>query len=732
MPDLRCGLLLLCLAAPCTVPATAQDLAKARQGHGVHPRSDHVLATGPGFTARFDRAGFEFTPLLGAAAPQPMPLRTTLASVRRGDAVVFARTGDGPVPEAVGAEVHCRHGAVTESYLVADAGIEQRFVLAERPAGDGDLVVRLEVATGLVLVAADPAAGLHYAAPGRGGVTIGGVTGVDAEGVRAPGTIRVAGDGIEYVLPGAFVAAATFPLVVDPLFGAAFAVGDAPTGTDTAADLAFDATNLCWLVVWRVDVSANVAEVRAQRVSYTGALLGGQILVQGSSGLHASAAHRPRVVNVNASDRFLVGWVTRSDNGGLLFLALRAVAVDAATGASSSTVTLYSTGPDDFVLGGDARVGVFGIGDKALLVHTDEFLGSSQVRAQLVQVPASGPPVASGAVLTLASGSQPYGPMALTRHAGNQGLWLVAWARTNGVAAPPYPQIEGCVIDGSGNVCTPVWTLATGQVQAPALATRGNSAFALAWRDDTTQRLRVRTILYGGACGSGTLTLGAAVDPVQASGFCSQPALDFAQDKYVLAWRHANLLSPTSVRMKSLDPATCAACSGEYAVETSGAAQSQPAVAAWWSGGMGLDDTALVAWESGGAIRARRYEATGGGSSTLLGGACGPGGGNVVGHQGAPVLGDATFALTLGSPTAPVLAAIVGLSNVSLACGPCTLVPNLDIVLAGPGPHGIPIPCDPTWIGVQFWTQWLLFAPGGCAILPDFGLSVAQRFTIGD
>jgi len=33
---------------------------------------------------------------------------------------------------------------------------------------------------------------------------------------------------------------------------------------------------------------------------------------------------------------------------------------------------------------------------------------------------------------------------------------------------------------------------------------------------------------------------------------------------------------------------------------------------------------------------------------------------------------------------------------------------------------------------VQFWTQWLLFAPGGCSILPDFAPSTAQRFTSGE
>ena len=42
----------------------------------------------------------------------------------------------------------------------------------------------------------------------------------------------------------------------------------------------------------------------------------------------------------------------------------------------------------------------------------------------------------------------------------------------------------------------------------------------------------------------------------------------------------------------------------------------------------------------------------------------------------------------------------------------------------------IPIPCDPSWIGGQFTTQWLLFTPSGCPLLPDLALSRALRFTI--
>lgn len=116
-----------------------------------------------------------------------------------------------------------------------------------------------------------------------------------------------------------------------------------------------------------------------------------------------------------------------------------------------------------------------------------------------------------------------------------------------------------------------------------------------------------------------------------------------------------------------------------------------------------------------------------------LGGACGGAAGtNVAGHVGAPVLGNLDFQLTLTSPSAPVLALVIGLSNLSIPCGPCTLVPAADILAAGGGPVSLPLPCDLSYLGVTFYTQWLTLQPGGCAVLPDFGLSNALQFTIAE
>ncbi|MBL8748491.1 MAG: hypothetical protein JNK78_04975 [Planctomycetes bacterium] len=706
--------------------APAQDLQTAFASVGAHRTTEGARLVGPGYTARVDRDGLEFVPLLGSNAPREFPLRVRPVSMHRGEIVVWERGDESVATLVESTSLRREHGTVTEVYEAKVGGVEQSFVVAERPVGAGDLVVHLEFTTDLRLAFA-AADGLRYEADGIGGVTVGAVTGVDARGARCAGALRVEGTNVEYVLPAEFVDRAAYPLVVDPLFGSAFFVGNAAVGTDDAPDVAFDATTLNWLVTWRVATSATTGEVRAQLVSFTGTPIGSNILVDTS----ASATHRPRVANVNATDKFVLASVHRTVSGSIPFHTLQVRTVDAATGAVSSALGILSASPGDFVVGGDSRAGFFGFNENAVLVYMATASGSTDTTSVLIHGPSSGAPTVASGFSTLHSTSGSAGHLAVTRHAGNAGRWLVVWGSDFFGGTPPFDNILGRVVDSVGSVCTPVVSLASFDVQTPAVATRDGTSFALAWRNDLTNRVNVRPITYAGPCSSGTLTPGVTSDPVSASGLGSAPAIDFATDKYVLAWRQSNLLSPTHVRVKSLDPATCGACSAEQAVETSAAAQNDPAVAAWWSGSSALGDTALVVWEDAGVIRARRHEATGGGGYAGLAGGCGAGTG-VVDHVGSPVLGDSTFALALTGASAPVIGVVIGLSELSAPCGPCTIVPALDIVLGGGGPHPIPVPCDLSWLGLQFWSQWVLLVPGGCSLVPDLGFSSARRYTIGD
>ena len=730
---LRSLIVAACAAFP--APLAAQVEAALRASVGVHDQGDHVLLTGPGYTARVDGDGLEFTPLSGPAVDRPVSLRATPVAISRGAVTVWARGGAAPERSVDGARLRRSHGAgVTEVYDARAGGVEQSFELAERPAGTGDLVVRVVVATGLPCVEARPD-GLRYERTGLGGVTIGAVTGIDSKGQRAAGTLRRDGDLVEYVLPAAFVDAATYPLLVDPLFGPAFLIGDTAATPDEAPDVAFDATNQVFCVVWRVAFGLGSAQIRAQRVTATGTLVGGQILVYGGQAVEGIA---PKVAGINATDRFLVVWAEKLAGGSTGDVLARSIA--AASGALSNVVTAVpqsATYPGlvAIAVGGDSRPGVLGVPRSACIAFltTSGVTDQGDVHARRIDVPSSSDPVSVGSNVTLSTGIYLPAGLAITRHAGSAGRWLISWTR--GPFGGPHTEVAGRVLGTDFTPCTATLQLAAASgLEGSSVATADGSSFAVAWRELTQAGIGVRHLAWTGVCGSGGLTPGpvhytVALLPL---GTVSAPVIEFAANKYVLAYQEDAVLTWTRIVARSLDPANCAACGNYYELESPAPAPLRPAICAQWSGASNQGDMTLVAWDAGGAIRARRFEATGGGAVAALGGACGTAGGNVPAANGPSVLGNLSFALSLGTPTAPVLAAIVGLSAPSLGCGPCVLVPNLDIVMAGPGPHPIPIPCDVSWIGVQFWTQWLLFAPGGCPLLPDFALSAAHRYTITD
>jgi hypothetical protein len=723
--------------------AVAQGADSIADSFGVTTLNGTLHGVGPTYAARFDAAGFEFAPVLGPTAPGDAKVQFALDGVRRGDVRTFARSEHATAPTADGNVVRYAHRRdLIEVYDVRRDGIEQRFVFAQRPAGVGDLVVSGRIATGLRLATSDAQAGLRYEIADLGGVAVGAVTGIDALGNQVAGAIRTVGERVEYTLPAWFVDRAAYPLTLDPLFGAVLPVSS--SSALGAPDVAFDASNQRYCVVWNVAVSGVQTDVRGAMVSATGALVGGPLLFSNIG----DASLRPRVANVNATNHFVIGWVRARSvlTTPVSYVhELMARTLDAGTGLLTNEVLIHGqTGPTvavhvrTFDIGGESRtvpganeaLFVFRV-TKTLLTIDYEYLYSG-----LVNVPASGDASLVGGssglqdLLTSAAGLTHQ--VTVSNHGGSAGRWFVAWTSDPGGAAPW--SLIGRIVDSANTPCgsnflIAVGTSVFGTLDSPTTATADGTRFAVAWNDYGQIRIKPGTWL--GTCGSGLgMALGVQVDPMATTWSYDQPSLDFAQDKFVLAYRQRMGFAVGQVGVKTLDPATCATCGTEWSVETSAVEQQAPAIAATWSGSASQQDGAFVVWQTASNVRGIRYDATGTGFVATLGGSCGATG--IVGYDGAPVLGSPHFALRLDAPTAPALALVIGLSNLSIPCGPCTLVPNADILMSGPGPHPLPLPCDLSYLGVQFWTQWLLFAPGGCSILPDFALSNAQRFTIGE
>ena len=714
---------------------TAQTADAERQSFGVTTHEGVVRGLGPDYSARFEAHGVTFTPALGNRVEVPQTLQFTVTSVRRGPTAVWHRAG-GIAPTVVGDTVRYQHtNALCETYDVRADGIEQSFVFAARPAGSGDLVVRGEITTDLPLVHAGDD-GVRFERADAGGVSFGEVTGIDANGARCRGSLRCTGKAMELVLPGEFVDSATYPLVLDPLIGSAFTVGNAAGGSDVQPAVAFDATTSRYLVVWNVNLSATVAEVRAQLVSATGTLAGNQMLLTSIG----NPAERPVVGNINISDRFLVAYVistsTTTPVGTFYFDVLRAVAITAGTGAVSSSLTvaggLLQEQPSQPAIGGDSQA-FFGPAT-ALIVHRSAGVATNSIVAQRVQVLSLGTPSLNYTTI-LATSSNRLGDPAVSAQAGNNGSWLVAFGQSTVSLTAPLTRIYGQRFDYTGGPCGAPITLlnagAGGDLRQPTIASPDGDTFAVAWHDAIAQRINLRMLVWTGTCTSGSWSTGLLQYPIVQAGPASSPSLAFAKDKYLLTWSQT-VASVAKVYCKGLDPANCSSCGAELRTDTTVSADVTPAVASRWDGGDSASDEALVVW-SNGTIRARRFEARGTGGIQSLGGGCFLGGFNDVNtYSGRPVLGDSTFALELAAPSAPIAALVIGFSAINFPCGSCTLVPALDLVLAGVSPTPVPIPCSPGLIGTELYTQWLLLKPSDCPLVPFFANSNTLKFTIAE
>lgn len=719
---------------PPAAPATAEAIAGSF-GVGVHDGVPH--AGGPRYSVRFLPSGPVYTPLLGQAArasePGPVDLQFTFVEARVGGEVLAI--GRDEAPQVAGTVVTYARGAVVETYEARADGVEQSFVLAERPAAVGDLVVRGRITTALPLVANGDDE-VRFAAACGAGVSFGAVTGVDANGATVRGAMRCRGDELELTLPASFVQSACYPLVLDPLVGTAFLVGDDPAYTDFRPSIAYDAGTSRFLVVWSVFVPGTPsvsqhAEIRGQFVVPGGGATGTQVLFTTA----AFDTSWPQVANVNATNRFLVAWVG-PDPASIFTAGFVGRSIAATNGALSNVVGLSTSFLGDhgprFGLGGDSRTGLLA-GSHVLLAGRVQS-SPSIVEARRILVPATGDPVPeTGSIL--ANTSNRLDEVAVSAHCGSGGRWLVAFGQSVLAPTGAMQRVVAQVVSAGGTLCGTTTTMvnhgAGGDVGWPAIATRDGNEFVVAWQDNLANVIELRRLVVSGACGSTTVAADPILNPLTNPGQALAPALAFVKDKYLLVYQQYQ--SGWRVFTRALDPATCATCGLEQRVDAPVLVAGQPAVGSAWQGGDTTSEYALVAWCDSGAVKARHWTVHGTPSVVGLGGGCGLSGFNdFATYDGQPLLGDSTFAATLLNPTAPVLGLVVGFSQVAVPCGPCTLVAAPDVVLASAGTVAIPIPCDANLIGAELFTQWLQFRSSGCPIVPTLSVSNGLKFTIAE
>ncbi|MCC7062612.1 MAG: hypothetical protein IT456_07400 [Planctomycetes bacterium] len=726
---LRTSFLLGALLLAATPRSQADPLA-ARAAFGVQTLAGELRAMGPDYGATFTPAGVTFTPVLGSAAAEPATLAWQLTEVRRGAAVAFRRS-EAVSPFATGDSVRYPHTAnLTEVYDVRADGIEQSFVLQERPAGGGDLLVRGQIRTALPLNH-EGADGVRWVLPSGGGVSFGAVTGIDANGKTATGSLRMCGGELELALPAAFVDGAAYPLVLDPLIGAVIPIGDVAGAPDRVPSVAYDEGTNRFLVAWSVQYAASSWEVRGQIVSGGGVLQGAPFTIS-TPGVN-TLIDRACAASVRGAGRFVVAM---RGLGAVNSLSVRSIsAANGSLGAITPLITSLTQNVVQATIGGDSRVG----GGNALVGYVSLNLsnGARLPHTTMLLVSAAGAFTTVVAANQLAPNSINNPEIAVSRHGGLLGNWLTAWTDQTGSGA--MRKVNAMVIGPAGTACSPIINVEQTNSGAEtcsevACATRDGALGLVTWTYSTgaTKSVHCRPLVTLGSCGATTNTVGNLVVLAAGTGLRDRPAVDFAANKFVLAFRERTSVGGTArVVVLGLDHNFGTPAGAEHYPDGWLPVDADPTITAKWSGGSTADD-ALVAWSNDTAIRGHRFEATGTGTVTALGGACGIVGFNdIATYSGTPALGT-TFTIDLSSPTAPILGLIVGFTTAPSNCGPCTMVPSVDIVLPPINPTVVALPNAPYLIGVALHAQWLQYRPSGCPTQPDFGLSNTLRFLIAE
>ncbi|MBL8727868.1 MAG: hypothetical protein JNM25_05525 [Planctomycetes bacterium] len=238
------------LSSPMLVPIHTATADPVGGGGGV-------MAAGADYKVRFADA-VEFVPYLGAGYPHNQPFGWHTQAITVGGAPLpLHRDGGG---RRSASTYGYDRGVAEERYEVRLEGLEQTFTFAARP-GDGELRIRGALTTALRAATGDHGhADVVFAdAHGTPIVGYGACTAIDADGHRLP-MRTVVGDGwLDLVLPADAMAAAAWPVVVDPLLSNVLlsTTGTPPLGQPVATDVARDDENNQLMVTLQRHASAT-------------------------------------------------------------------------------------------------------------------------------------------------------------------------------------------------------------------------------------------------------------------------------------------------------------------------------------------------------------------------------------------------------------------------------------------------------------------------------------------
>ncbi|MBI4748121.1 MAG: hypothetical protein HY774_06500 [Acidobacteria bacterium] len=235
-----------------------------------------------------------------------------------------------PVTESAEGVAFHRLG-ITERYLAKARTIEQQFVVLQPlDLGSEDLVIAGQIDC----VGAFSQEGKQWIwKTGNGAVTLGDVFVYDADGKELEAHMEVSSNGTKIVVANSGLAAATYPVTIDPEIGTNdFRLSDMGPDGDANFDavtsaVAYNSTNNEYLVVWSGEDNTSPlvdgeGEIFGQRVSAaTGAEIGVndfRISDMGPNGNANFDAFTPSVAYNSTNNEYLVTWQGDDDTAPLV------------------------------------------------------------------------------------------------------------------------------------------------------------------------------------------------------------------------------------------------------------------------------------------------------------------------------------------------------------------------------------------------------------------------------
>lgn len=608
--------------------------------------SGRLWASGRDWKMSFDDDGARYFPRLGKRAVQPHDL-------------VFSLEGN-PVSSVHRSanSITLERGSISETWHLSPDSVEQTFVLRER-APAGDVAFRIQVATDLEVE--DDADGVLFRAPGLGDTRYGDATTRDARGSLTHSESRWHDGAIEIVLPQAFLAAASYPLTVDPIV-TTFNV-DGSSADCRTPDVAWSADAGVFLVVYeRFFNSVSDRDVVARRYLPDGTILDevGVEISSDDSAVPAVASH---------GAQFLIAWERHAGLNDSIRARSR-TATSIAQGATFGVTTATQTFPRSPRIGAALATGVT---FPYLVTYSfDPIFGGidRDVRVQFCSASnANGPGTTFNTAANLVEPS--VGPSA-----GLGGRHLVSWTVKDG---GPLDAVQAALFTVNGTQLGSLVNVATGGFANGRPAVTGDgSEFLIAWCGSVTPALAARPLIRRYTASGSPVPKGPTIDlglMLQTTGLtASAHSVAAAQDdcRYTIAVTEVPFdQSPPNVRISTFFADTDVhVVEARTKVSSLNVTQFDAAIAAL-TGAAGAAHRSAVVWTTDGAnaddVDGLIHSGLGAGGFQIAQTGCG---GNAE-----PKLVTKTKVFAIGDPIDLLADVAPNAIGAMLAIGPITTIP---------------------------------------------------------